>query len=130
MQCWWIYLQTIPPRKGNDLRASDSQFSYCGVNGIPKERMCDGFNDCSNGGDDDGGWRLFGVLRCARTLPRAFGSDVRPPASTAWQCLHMAPAMDSLMVSSLKLHVDEQSPRARQTVLDRVDVTLLVDGAI
>ncbi|XP_045134244.1 low-density lipoprotein receptor-related protein 8-like [Portunus trituberculatus] len=53
MQCWQTYLQTTPARNSNDLCASDSQFSYCCVNGIPKQRMCDGFNDyCSNGEDE------------------------------------------------------------------------------
>ncbi|MPC51582.1 hypothetical protein E2C01_045431 [Portunus trituberculatus] len=44
-------LQTTPARKSNDLCASDRQFSYCDVNGIPKQRMCDCFSDCSNGED-------------------------------------------------------------------------------
>ncbi|MPC74404.1 hypothetical protein E2C01_068762 [Portunus trituberculatus] len=34
-------LQTTPASKSNDTCVSDSQFSYCGVNVIPKQRMCD-----------------------------------------------------------------------------------------
>ena len=36
----------------------------------------------------------------------------------------MTPGTDSLMVYPLKLPVDEQSPRARPTVVDLVDVAL------
>ena len=39
MQCLQTDIQTTPARKSNDLRASVS----------PKQRMCDGFIDCSNG---------------------------------------------------------------------------------
>ncbi|MPC42529.1 hypothetical protein E2C01_036152 [Portunus trituberculatus] len=53
MQCWQIDLQTTPAQKTNDLCASDSRFSYGGVNGISKQYMCDGFSDyCSNGEDE------------------------------------------------------------------------------
>ncbi|MPC49989.1 hypothetical protein E2C01_043808 [Portunus trituberculatus] len=56
-------LQTTPARISNDLCAPDSQFFYCGVNGISKQRMCHGFSEyCSNGEDEF--VQLCGIDEC------------------------------------------------------------------
>ncbi|XP_045134783.1 uncharacterized protein LOC123518151 [Portunus trituberculatus] len=55
-------LQTIPALKSNNTCASDSQFSYGGVNGIPKQRMYDDINDYSNGEDEF--VQLCGINEC------------------------------------------------------------------
>ena len=42
-------MQTTHAPRSNDTCSSESQFSCGGGKCIPKQRMCDGINDCSNG---------------------------------------------------------------------------------